>query len=75
MELSKSKMYHNVINHIKTISTDIENNINDNHKTLSFGDSSTTQNNKMRFIKIKTLKAWLLEGSIRILFIHRLWRV
>ena len=51
MELSKSKLYHNVINHIKTVSTDIENNINDNNKTLPFGDSLTTQNNKIRFIK------------------------
>ena len=50
MALSKSKLYHNVINHIKTISIDIENNINDNHKTLPFGNSSKTQNNKTRFI-------------------------
>ena len=51
MALSKSKLYHNVINHIKTVSIDIENNINDNHKTLPFGDSLRNQNNKMMFIK------------------------
>ena len=51
MALSKLKLYYNVINHVKIVSTDIENNINDNHKTLPFGDSSTTQNNKMIFIK------------------------
>ena len=51
MALSKSKLYHNVINHIKIVSTDIENNINDNHKTLHFGDSLITQNNKTRLIK------------------------
>ena len=51
MALTKSKLYHNVINHIKIISTYIENNINDNHKTWPFGDSSTTLNNKTMFIK------------------------
>ena len=43
MALSKSKLYHNVINHIKTISIDIENIINDNHKILPFGNYLTTQ--------------------------------
>ena len=43
MTLSKSKLYHNVINHIKIVYIDIENNIHDNHKTLPFGDFSTTQ--------------------------------
>ena len=45
-------------------------------KSYIFGDSSMTQNSKMRFKKInKKLKEGLLEGSPRILSTHRLGSV
>ena len=62
MTLSKSKLHHNVINHIKTISTNIENNINDNHNTLPFGDSRQlkiiTQNKINKNIKSKVIRGF-----------------